>query len=109
MSEKPSIKVTNRFEKQSYAAIIDSIPAQTPEEPWTQVKYKNRKPSQQKPVSLTLNAGYQGKKILFPRERTSPQISETDLMLVLVGVDKIIRIVLPSLGPISPYIHELVS
>ena len=26
-----------------------------------------------------------------------------------VGVDKIIRIVHPSLGPMSPYIHELVS
>ena len=83
MSGKPSAKLTNRIEKQSYAAVAASIPAQIPEQPWTQVKYKNRKPSQQKPVSSTLNAEYQGRRILFPRKRTSQQMSEADLMLVL--------------------------
>ena len=28
---------------------------------------------------------------------------------LLIGVDKIIRIVLPSIGPISPYIHEYLA
>ncbi len=33
-------------------------------------------------------------------------ISNRDTASGAVGVDKIIRIVLPSVGPMSPYIHE---
>lgn len=39
----PSTK--SRLGKQSYASVAASKPAQIPEQPWTQVKYKNRKSS----------------------------------------------------------------
>ncbi len=83
MGGKPSAKLTNRIEKQSYAAVAASTPAQIPEQPWTQVKHKNRKPSQQNAVSSTLNVEYQGKRILFPWEGTGHQVSKADLILVL--------------------------
>ncbi len=83
MIGKPGAKLTNRIEKQSYVAVAASTPAQIPEQPWTQVKYKNRKPSRQNSVSSTLNAEYQGRRILFPQEGTGQQRSEADLMLVL--------------------------
>ena len=34
-------------------------------------------------MKSTLNSEYQGRRILFPRETTSQQMSEADLMLVL--------------------------
>ena len=82
-SGKPSAESTKRIEKQSYAAVAASTPSQIPEQPWTQVKYKNRKPNQQHSVHSTLNAEYQGRRILFPREGTGRQMSEADLMLAL--------------------------
>ena len=69
--------------KRSYASVAISNPAQVPEQPWTQVKYKNRKPSQQHPIKSTLKAKHQGRRILFPRKTTGRQMSEADLMLVL--------------------------
>ena len=70
-------------EKRSYASVAVSNPAQVPEQPWTQVKNKNRKPSQQQSTNSALNAEYQGRRIPFPREATGRQMSEADLMLVL--------------------------
>ncbi|MCJ1349623.1 hypothetical protein MMC31_007864, partial [Peltigera leucophlebia] len=52
--------------KRSYASVAVSKPAQVPEQPWTQVKHKNRKSSQQQSTKSTLNAEYQGRRILFP-------------------------------------------
>lgn len=69
--------------KRSYASVAVSKPAQVPEQPWTQVKYKSRKPSQQQSAKSALNAEYQGRRILFPREVSNQHMSEADLMLVL--------------------------
>ena len=69
--------------KQSYASVAASRPAQTPENPWTQVKYKNRKLNAQQ-ASLHANGEHLGRRILFPRKtELDPQMPEADLMLVL--------------------------
>ena len=69
--------------KQSYASVAASKPSQAPENPWTQVKYKNRKPNSQQ-TSLHANGEHLGRRILFPRKTAlDPQMSEADLMLVL--------------------------
>ena len=82
-SRKPSAKSTKRIEKQSYAAVVVSTPSQIPEQPWTQVKYKNCKPNQQYSELSTLNTEYQRRRILFPWKKTRQQMSEADLMLAL--------------------------
>lgn len=83
-AKKPSAKLTSRTKKPSYAAVAASTPAQIFKQPWTQVKYKNRKANQQHSTNLALNAEYQGRRIFFLREETSRQMSEVDLILVLI-------------------------
>ncbi len=75
--------VKKYIEKRKYASVAASNPATTPDDPWIQVSHKNRKPNSQQPVKLTVNSEQQGKRILFPREKSDQQISEADLMLVL--------------------------
>lgn len=71
-------------EKQSYASVASSKPAQVPEHPWTEVKYKNRKPNHlQQATKLLADVENQGRRILFPRKSPSVQMSEADLMLAL--------------------------
>lgn len=70
-------------EKRNYTSVAASKPAQVPEHPWTQVKYKNRKLSSQQSTKLPANGEHQGRRILFPREISGRQMSEADLMLAL--------------------------
>ena len=70
-------------EKRNYAAVAASKPTKAPEQPWTQVKYKNCKPNSQQSAKSISNAEYQERRILFPRKVIGQQKSEADLMLAL--------------------------
>lgn len=78
----PQLSSTNT-PRRNYASVAASQPAQTPENPWTQVVYKSRKTNAQKSAKPTAKIEHQGRRILFPREVTENQKSEADLMLVL--------------------------
>lgn len=56
----------HHIEKQSYAAIATLKPSQSPEQPWTQVRYKNNKQTANRAKPL-LNKEQRGRRILFPR------------------------------------------
>ena len=78
----PSSSKQPRIEKRNYAMVAASKPPQSPEQPWTQVKYGNRKQTANRTRPL-LNEEQRGRRILFPRETSGQQKSEADLMLAL--------------------------
>lgn len=80
-TDTSTVSVVRQTERQSYASVAASQPSQKPEQPWTRVSYKSRKPPtyQSKPPK----AEHQGRRILFPREISGQHKSEADLMLVL--------------------------
>lgn len=71
-----------RAEKQSYASIAMSKPAQNPEQPWTQVNHGNQKSIGKRPRS-TVESEQLGRRILFSREQANEKKSKADLMLAL--------------------------
>ncbi len=68
--------------KQSYSSIVMPKPVQNPEQPWTQVNYRNRK-LMGKRSSSTVDSEQLVRRIFFPREQANKKKSEADLMLVL--------------------------
>ena len=80
-ARQPSQAKNNQ--KRNYASVAASKPAQAPENPWTQVVYKNRKTNSQLATKSAAKIEHQGRRILFPREVSDQQKSEADLMLAL--------------------------
>lgn len=69
LSTQPSI------EKRKYATVAASKSAQSPEQPWTQVKYGNCKQTANRP-RLLFHVEQRGKTVLFPQETLGQQKSE---------------------------------
>ena len=72
----------SRTEKRSYASVAVSKPTQSPEKPWTQVNYGNRK-SAGKQHHPSTKSDQLGRRVLFPRSAEGQRKSEADLMLAL--------------------------
>lgn len=68
--------------RKSYAQLVKANPTRlSSEEPWTKVKYTNKKHGTTKKGAQNQEPG--GKRILFPREEAKAKRSEEDIMLAL--------------------------
>ena len=93
--DPPSFNMNLRVKKKDYASAAASKQVKIPEQPWTQVSYRTRKPKV-KQSSRGPKQEKLGRRILFPRD-SSQEKSEADLMLALnealqkAGVETYIR------------------